>query len=211
MNVPQCNLGRDVPIIHFHSVLDGSVPYQGGTGSGPSSHYNPPLGSVFNVWKTNNSCDDRDTITNDSNLMHVKWSNCNCGNRNELYLTQDGRHSWHGGKKTLTGDDVSVVNANDKMWAFFKSVSECSVSIQEEIFEKVNLYPNPSQKGTLITLETGQETLKTVEVYNVIGEKVFHIIPNNKRVRLVIKDSGIYIVKILSENDIYTTKKLIVN
>ena len=50
------SLEKPVPIIHFHSYLDESIPYYGGVGNGVSKHYNPPTDSVLNVWSAINGC-----------------------------------------------------------------------------------------------------------------------------------------------------------
>jgi len=144
MNVKDCNSIRNVPIIHFHSYLDESVPHLGGTGYGISSHHNPPLHSVLTAWKGKNNCINQDTIQNDTDLLHIKWSSCQCNSNIQLYLTHDGGHSWHGGQKTGLGDATStVVNANDKMWDFFNANPKCSISSVQQTKNKIIVSPNP--------------------------------------------------------------------
>ncbi|MFT6716538.1 MAG: polyhydroxybutyrate depolymerase [Saprospiraceae bacterium] len=170
MNVQNCLPTRQVPVIHFHSYLDGSVPYLGGIGSGPSNHYNPPIDSVLNVWKSKNSCTVVDTVQNDSDLLHVVWSSCQCDNKLELYLTHDGGHSWHGGQKTATGNDVSnMVSANDKMWSFFQANPLCPVSTNEHSDKQVTVTPNPFSNNFKVHLKTGTVAQKYY-LYNTLGK-----------------------------------------
>lgn len=178
MTAEMCNAVNTLPIIHFHSYLDSNVPYNGGIGDGVSSHYNPPLDSVLNVWSSIDGCEiENDTLTNDSSFTHVIWNNCDCEGSIEYYITQDGGHSWPGGNQTIIGDQPSeVINANDLMWQFFEQHSlECSdvTSIEETQLEKrsIKVYPNPTT-GTFIL---AGEKLSKVIVYNNEGKLVFEM------------------------------------
>ncbi len=134
MIVEDCPSDRQVPIIHFHSYLDENIPYNGGYGDGPSSHYNPPLDSVFNVWSTIGNCGiEEDTLYHDLDYTLVSWRNCDCGSEINYYISTDGGHSWPGGTSPPLGDPVSsVLNANDLMWNFFQEHDiNCGPSIIE--------------------------------------------------------------------------------
>jgi|JYMV01.1.fsa_nt_gi polyhydroxybutyrate depolymerase len=122
MTLDYCTPDRPVSIIHFHSVNDTRVPYQGGVGSGFATHYNPPIDSILNIWSNINVCLNIDeTIISNGLYTYRNWSNCECGNEIIYYLTQDGGHSWPGGIPTATGDSVSnYINATDLMWDFFQ-------------------------------------------------------------------------------------------
>ncbi|MDA0732920.1 MAG: hypothetical protein O2837_08720 [Bacteroidetes bacterium] len=117
-----CNPTRPIPIIQFHSYFDSNIPHLGGVGSGFSSHYNPPIDSILNVWSNSNSCSNiNDTIITNSQYTFKKWTNCNCSSEIHYYITQDGGHSWPGGIQTNTGDPTSsFINANNLMWDFFQ-------------------------------------------------------------------------------------------
>jgi polyhydroxybutyrate depolymerase len=149
MSVTNCNPQRPVPVISFHSYSDTNVPYDGGVGSGTSDHYNPPQDSVLNAWSDMNACSiTNDTIVNDSQFMHRKWSGCNGGNDIEQYVTQDGGHSWPGGKQTVLGDPVSnFINANDLMWTFFQ---QYSLVPEDAYFSLVYTEETPSLRSAAI-------------------------------------------------------------
>ena len=142
-----CDPSQGVPIIHFHSFLDDNIPYNGGVGNGASTHYNPPLDSVFNVWAGHNECTVfNDTIYEGDDFTHVRWSDCECNQIIDYYISTDGGHSWPSGTKVL-GDPVSqVINANDLMWEFFQlHTLDCEGDFIEENDDfQFEIYPNPS-------------------------------------------------------------------
>jgi polyhydroxybutyrate depolymerase len=114
-----CNPTRPVPILHIHSKLDKNVPYNGGiSGFG---FLVPPVEQGINTWIKNNSCNTTKSVTNFTLYSLTKWTNCS-NSSIEIYLTNDGGHSWPGGEKARAGvDEVSVaINANDVIWEFFK-------------------------------------------------------------------------------------------
>ena len=87
-----------IPIIHFHSYEDSSVPYEGGIGEGVSDHYNSPIDSVLNSWAVINNCHNlNDTLVDNEQYTQVQWSNGDCAAEIQLYITRDGGHSWPGG------------------------------------------------------------------------------------------------------------------
>lgn len=205
MNVGACSPVRAVPVIHFHSYQDSNVPYQGGIGSGTSSHYNPPLDSVMSVWAGFNGCTTNfDTIHNNSDYTHINWSGCDCGNELNLYLTHDGGHSWPGGSTTTTGDPVStVISANDLMWSFFQQHTLiCSTTSSETISikkEHVLVYPNPFSEQTTFSIPYSSGDKYQFQIYDVFGNKYYPEITKNnngfsmKRGNLF---AGIYIFEI---------------
>lgn len=119
-----CNASRAVPVLHMHSILDSNVPYTGGTGTGVSKHYNPPLDSVFHVWSLKNTCaTPAQIVTNNSSYKFTKWTDCSNNVSIQYYLTKDGGHAWPGGLPGgLPGADTpsNVINANDLLWDFFQ-------------------------------------------------------------------------------------------
>jgi polyhydroxybutyrate depolymerase len=205
-----CNPTKPVPIIHFHSYNDQSVPYDGGIGpGGVSMHYNPPLDSVFGAWNSHNSCQsDNDTIVHDSNYTLVTWTDCECLYEIQYYITTDGGHSWHGGKTTLTGDTVSNrIIANDKMWDFFQIHSlECrSIGMKQIEENKVLVYPNPNNGKFKIEIPSGTEALE-LELINAVGQTVY--IGESLEINTVLA-SGLYHLHLKTEHEVMTSKVLI--
>jgi len=124
MNVENCTPNNAVSVIHFHSYLDESVPYLGGVGNGISDHYNPPLDSILNVWNTLNNCTAPNVeVYSGTDYSLLSWSSCADSTEINLYMTNDGGHSWPmGGKPRKKADDPSqFINASQLMWTFFKN------------------------------------------------------------------------------------------
>lgn len=124
MTSKSCNPSSEMPIIHFHSYIDFSVPYDGGVGDGPSRNYKAPLDSVFNVWNELNGClTPRSIVYSGTDYDRLKWGDCDNNVEMELYITYDGGHQWPMGvKPTRKADEPSqAINANTLMWEFFKS------------------------------------------------------------------------------------------
>lgn len=177
MSMNECNPQRAVPMISFHSYLDENVPFDGGIGSGTSDHYNAPQDSVLNAWAEKNGCTAlSDTLLNNEQYTHIRWSNCDCSVEIQHYITQDGGHSWPGGKSTLVGDPVSeFINANDLMWEFFQQytldcdhTSTASFSPAENI---LNVFPNPAT-ATLHVQPSAPWEKMLVSLYTAQGQEV---------------------------------------
>jgi polyhydroxybutyrate depolymerase len=51
----------------------------------------------------------------------TKWLSCN-NSAIQIYLTEDGGHSWPGGDKVRAGADAisDAIVANDVIWSFFQ-------------------------------------------------------------------------------------------
>lgn len=124
VTVQPCVASRPVPILHIHSKLDEKVPYNGGRST--FGFLIPPIENGINTWIKNNSCNTTaKTVTTFSNYTLTKWANCNGNSSIELYLTNDGGHSWPGGLHSRAAADVpsTAINANEVIWEFFKRYS----------------------------------------------------------------------------------------
>jgi polyhydroxybutyrate depolymerase len=122
MRSSPCNPLRAVPILHIHSILDTMVPYYGGRGLGG---YNfTPIDSTMSTWVRLNSC-EAPVVTNYNGFTFTGWKDHSSTTAINLYLTQDGGHSWPGGEKPREQADEpsTVINATDLLWNFFKQYS----------------------------------------------------------------------------------------
>lgn len=212
MNVSSCVPSRPVPIIHFHSYQDMNVPYQGGVGSGASSHWNPPTDSVLTVWSGFNSCSTtHDTIHDSTDYLHVKWDNCSCGTEMEWYMTHDGGHSWPGGNTTGLGDPASTtINANNLMWSFFQqhSLNCLSTGISEKEEKDFSVYPNPA--STVLNIQT-EKVIDLISLYNITGELVLQKSNSEKNHSLKIENlpAGIYLLQVRSGEGLYSKRVVV--
>lgn len=171
-----CEPENPVGVIHFQSELDESIPYQGGVGDGLSDHYNPPYDSVMNAWASHNNCLQIDTVQDDSNYLQVKWSDCDCDQEQNYYLTTDGGHSWHGGASTFGGDASSSLSANDLMWNFFLTHPKCaneSTSMKEVLKEELQDDWFYDLLGRPVFYGDKEEAVKVLERNTVYLSKVY--------------------------------------
>ena len=188
MSLASCEPNRSVPVLDFHSYIDSNVPIEGGIGTGPSNHYNSPVDSVLNVWSTINDCQIiNDTITNNEEYTHIRWTNCSCNYQIEQYITQDGGHSWPGGQATPLGDPASeFVNANDIIWDFFQKHSlDCPTSsIEHKVPRSIEpiINPNPTSGLLKVYFENQPSNVK-MTIFDTFGHKV-HSSKNTQEIDL---------------------------
>jgi polyhydroxybutyrate depolymerase len=118
---------RNVPVIHINSKLDQNVKYEGGMSTGPGGQYNPPVDSCLNVIASLAECSQSKVLVSTFPLYSIyKWTSCNPQTFEvDLYLTEDGGHSWPGGNKGHADADEpsKAFNNNDIIWEFLKKYS----------------------------------------------------------------------------------------
>jgi polyhydroxybutyrate depolymerase len=214
MSLNQCEPQRPVPVISIHSYLDTNVPIEGGIGTGPSGHYNPPQDSVLHiVWSGINDClVSKDTLIFDDELTHVVWRNCDCRTEIQQYITRDGGHSWPGGDPDPpTGDPVSdVIVANDLIWDFFSRFSlDCPPVGIESSGRRTSglvLFPNPT--NGLLTIIPGKAWGELrMTVFNIVGKKVASG-KNRTTINLQTQANGIYFIRIEMDGQVEMHKVL---
>nr|WP_236554704.1 T9SS type A sorting domain-containing protein [Flavobacterium sp. 9AF] len=90
-----------------------------------------------------------------------------------------------------------------------KNNTSSTSTTQEPSIEGLTIYPNPVNNGKIyITSKLGLE--KKVEIFDVLGKKVFEAIVTTKEVNISSLNTGVYIVKV-KEGDNSATRKLIIN
>jgi len=123
MTSSPCQPSRAVPILHIHSALDTRVPFDGGLGM--ANHYFTPVDSTMNVWAALDSCNTPPQVTDNGGYSLTEWKDHAGRVAIDLYLTQDGGHSWPGGLKPRDKADPPSIylNATDLLWDFFQRYS----------------------------------------------------------------------------------------
>ena len=88
--------------------------------------------------------------------------------------------------------------------------SNTTASTNDNSIAGFSTYPNPV-RGNSLTVTTSSRDLKTVNIYNVLGKKVFsqRFSSMNKTMNVSEIASGVYIMKVSEGNNI-ATKKLII-
>jgi len=94
---------------------------------------------------------------------------------------------------------------------FGTSLANISLGVASNTINGFNVYPNPV-KGNSLTVTTSSTEAKTVNIFNVLGRKVFsqRFSSMNKIMDISGISSGVYIMK-GSEGDNISTKKLIID
>ena len=80
--------------------------------------------------------------------------------------------------------------------------------IQESAIEGLSLYPNPVTNGR-VYIATKNDSEKEIQIFDVLGKKVFYTQLNTRELNLSSLSPGVYIIKIREEEST-ATRKLIV-
>ena len=99
---------------------------------------------------------------------------------------------------------------NTTFQIFGTSLANISLGVASNTINGFNVYPNPV-KGNSLTVTTSSTEAKTVNIFNVLGRKVFsqRFSSMNKIIDISGISAGVYIMKV-SEGDNISTKKLII-
>ncbi|MDP5231091.1 MAG: alpha/beta hydrolase-fold protein [Cellulophaga sp.] len=115
---------RKVPLIHFHSYQDSTAPYFGGFSDAPLITFAfPSVDSTLLLIANNYNCNlMKQTIFSDSNTYDFfRYSDCDNNVQIELYVSQDGGHTWPGGQAFANMPITNHFNASSLMWEFFQN------------------------------------------------------------------------------------------
>ena len=88
--------------------------------------------------------------------------------------------------------------------------SNNELSIDEEVFSEIYLYPNPIDKNSqLLSLNFDDNQSKSIKIYDLMGRLVFDLITNENKIDISSMSSGTYIVKINFNNQTFNSKLII--
>ena len=91
----------------------------------------------------------------------------------------------------------------------FSQTTTTKLPPQEHI-EGLSIYPNPVSNGRLyINITSKQGANKTVDIYNVLGKKIYSTLLIGKELNIAQLTPGVYILKI-TENNISEARKLVI-
>ncbi len=86
--------------------------------------------------------------------------------------------------------------------------SALASKFQEQPFENLNIYPNPTG-GDRVYISSKSLAPKEIEIFDVLGKKVIQVNINSKELNVSSLSPGVYIIKI-KEGDLRATRKLII-
>jgi len=118
------NPTRKVPIIHFHSYQDLTAPYNGGFSDAPLINFEfPSVDSTLLLIANNYNCGliKESIFSNPNTYDFFRYSDCNDNVQIQLYVSQDGGHTWPGGQAFQSMEVTNHFNASTLMWDFFKN------------------------------------------------------------------------------------------
>jgi hypothetical protein len=126
---------------------------------------------------------------------------------------------------SITGGTESIFVGNDTSYeveviAYLEGVNVddtdvyfevgAPLSIGKDEIENFTVYPNPVNNGEF-SISTGINSLKTVQLFNVIGKSVLSKqVQNNETIDISNLNTGVYILKV-KEGDKMATRKLVIN
>ena len=79
--------------------------------------------------------------------------------------------------------------------------------------KKIKAYPNPIEKGAVLTVEiqTGERVEKTVNLYNPVGKIILTLKTDNNIVEFNAPDiSGIYLLRVVEKQKVIAVEKIVV-
>lgn len=80
--------------------------------------------------------------------------------------------------------------------------------IQESSIEGLSLYPNPVTNGK-VYIATKNDSEKEIQIFDVLGKKVFYTQLNTRELNISSLSPGVYIIKIREEESTATRKMII--
>ena len=119
--------GRSMPIIHFHGLLDGHVPYNGGVGPkivGPDRIPRKSVDETITVWINYNKLSSVPVRTGKlGNANFKEYGSDKDKAPIILWTLTDAGHTWPGGKTQMSalGPVNQDIKASQVMWDFFKN------------------------------------------------------------------------------------------
>ena len=76
--------------------------------------------------------------------------------------------------------------------------------------EDLSIYPNPVNQGRLnISITTRLNDIKEIEIFNVLGKRIYSETLFGKELNIAKLNAGVYILKV-TENNISATRKLVI-
>lgn len=145
-----CEPERSVPAIHFHARNDGIVKYYGDT---LGEENLTAIDAVMAGWAERSGCDHGpDSLyTEDSTALRQRWWREDSDVEVILWTTEDGKHTWPGGKGVPfpgAARPSKAISANDLMWEFLskhpRGMHTPSPGDPEDLSPSNTVYPDES-------------------------------------------------------------------
>jgi len=199
-----CPITHKMPILHIHGTTDSVVNYNTGvTGSAG-------VEQVISFWKDTNGCTLKPDTTNILNTSTtdsctaqlIRYKNCKNGSEVQFYKITGGGHTWPNAALDIpsNGNTNRDFDASNAIWEFFNRFTldgPTNVGIENiDLSKLVTIYPNPFTNEIKISTD---ETIKQLEIFDVLGNKIQEEKWNNTSLNTKNIPSGIYLLRISLE------------
>lgn len=97
--------------------------------------------------------------------------------------------------------DLFTINVNNQDCIFWMNQTDPVISVEENDFLSVTLYPNPSTNFIFLNVH---QTITKIEVFDILGKRILKLDSYNsqKGIDISLLENGIYICRIITENQI---------
>jgi polyhydroxybutyrate depolymerase len=191
-----------VNTIHFHGTNDETIAYEDAGFPIGGTNYSTGLGAEQTVdyWKTHNQCgneathtffpdEKEDGVTFERFLYKNEVDNINTA----LIKVNNGTHTWYS-KPT---NDIDYAT---EIYKFFTNTMDFPTDIKNTTIESLNIYPNPASDILFVSQDVDE-----IAIFDVTGKLVLKEF-NNNSINISALNSGLYIVKTISEGKNYEHK-----
>ncbi len=157
-----------------------------------------------NTTNSLNSTENRDPVFKDANNFDLSLqANSPLIDNNIEHIAYQEFFNEYG--TSIMYDANNFTRPQNNVWDIGAYEYESSLLINENLFNNISIYPNPTINTLTINLEN--KILKKVAIYNELGQKVKETI--TKEIDVSNLSSGIYFVKIYLQSDNIFVKKII--
>ncbi len=159
-----CNIDNSIPIVVFHGIGDGVLPYEGNI-------WYQSVADVVNFWLDQNDIPSSSLITsslNNGNVEKNEYFGENANTCLTLYTIYEewdkpGDHVWF-------SEEIEGRTPNQIMWDFFEGNCSPISATAEQVnsYLSFNVQPNPFSNQ--ITINTANTSIQHYSIYNLQGK-----------------------------------------
>ena len=174
-----CDPVPAIPVLHIHGTADATVLYQG----------DPPfyssIDTLIQYWVQKNNCPATPVVdslpdintTDSCTVTKSYYGPCQDSMEVILYTVNNGGHTWPGTFPFPSlGNTNQDIKASVEIWNFFKKHRlNTPVGINQSASwrNQLKVYPNPFSDNINVKINTSD--IKSLVIFNLLGEKVFEI------------------------------------
>ncbi len=191
-----------VNTLHFHGTNDETIAYEDAGLPLGGTTYSTGLGAEQTVdyWKTHNQCGNEATHTffpdeKEDGLTFERflYKNESENIQTALIKANNGIHDWY-------YTPVNDIHYSIEIYKFFTNTMDFPTDIKNTTIESLNIYPNPASDILFVSQDVDE-----IAIFDVTGKLVLKEF-NNNSINISALNSGLYIVKTISEGKNYEHK-----